>query len=404
MISACKAKHILAVALVASACKTTAMAALVAITPAAGLQCDVSDINNSGVTVGNCSTGNAAIPNQPWVAPTPGTAVILPRLAPSQPCSVGVISNAGWIAGECGSPTGAQYGVTWDANDLGSGILRFNPRPGLIGLFPDVSTRIAAMNQRGDVLGSSIDRSGDSTVVLWAAGTESPLDVSSARDNCSGVDISTPVGSGRPAAAINCPNSIGTQTGKIAQHNGLLYVATQLPTPAGALTCVVTGINNLLRVVGGCQYSTAPFLRAAFWASPNAAPTSVPSLTTSSVSIATSLNNSGQVVVTYEDVNGNISSAFWDTTAGTVTAIAAFTSGVGSSGVALADNGTVLVIGANSQTDTESATWTAATGLQSFGFYNSGKNTSIGAISQDGSKIAGSAEDSTQTNIAVRVQ
>ncbi|RZL30588.1 MAG: hypothetical protein EOO96_17815 [Pedobacter sp.] len=46
MNSACKAKHILAVALVASACKTTAMAALVAITPAAGLQCDVSNINN----------------------------------------------------------------------------------------------------------------------------------------------------------------------------------------------------------------------------------------------------------------------------------------------------------------------------------------------------------------------
>lgn len=382
----------------------TTMAAYVAITPPGGKQCSVSGINNGGVVVGNCSTGSITIPNSPWVALTPATPVLLPRLAPSQPCSVGAISNAGWIVGKCGAPDGADYAVVWDANDLPSGILKLFPRPGLIGLFPDVSTVPSAINQRGGVLGSSINRSGVSTVVLWGAGQSNARDVSSPGDNCRGVDLTYTLVNSRPVVATSCPDANGTMIGKIAQHNGLLYVSTPLPKPAGALTCIATSINDALQVVGGCKYSTAPFSRAAFWATPTSTPTLVPTLSGNSVSIASQLNNAAQAVVDYTDTDGNGSTAVWNITAGTVNLVPAFTVGVGSSGVALADNGILLVQGANSGTFTESATWDISNGLQSFGFYSGGKSAMIGVISQDGTKIAGTVEDSAQTYTAVMTQ
>ncbi|WP_421553698.1 hypothetical protein [Pseudomonas yamanorum] len=389
--------------LITLGCINTAWAALTPITPADGKQCRAASINNSTVVVGNCTSGDALIPSQPWVAATPTNAVILPRLAPAQPCTAAMISNAGWIAGDCGSPSGANFGVTWNANDLAAGIIKLQPRSGLIGLFPDISTRTVAMNQRGGVLGSSLNQSGVSTVVLWAAGKSTPQDVSSPGDNCRGVDINFTLFNGRPTAALNCPNANGTMTGKIARHNGLLYVATALPKPTGALTCVATAINDSVQVIGGCQYASAPFSRAVFWASPTSTPVAVPTLN-NSVSIATLLNNAGKVVVAYEDADGNGSTALWDTTGNSVTLVPAFTTGVGSSGVALADNGTLLVMGANSATDTQSATWDPVNGLQSLGFYNGGLNTMIDVISQDGSSISGAAEDSTQTITAVLVQ
>ncbi|MCF5097865.1 hypothetical protein GIW56_26875 [Pseudomonas gessardii] len=122
------------------------------------------------------------------------------------------------------------------------------------------------------------------------------------------------------------------------------------------------------------------------------------------MSIASQLNNAAQAVVDYTDTDGNGSTAVWNITAGTVNLVPAFTVGVGSSGVALADNGTLLVQGANSGTFTESATWDISNGLQSFGFYSGGKNAMIGVISQDGTKIAGTVEDSAQTYTAVITQ
>ncbi|MDD0986987.1 hypothetical protein [Pseudomonas shahriarae] len=390
--------------LVGFGCANTTMADYVGIFPPNGKQCSVSGINNSGLVVGNCSTGNITIPNSPWVALTPATPALLPRLAPAQPCSVGSISNAGWIVGECGGPDGANSAVVWDANDLAAGILKLLPRPGLIGLFPDVSTVPSAINQRGGVLGSSINRSGVSTVVLWGAGQSNARDVSSPGDNCIGVDLTYTLVNGRPVAATNCPDVNGTMTGKVAQHNGLLYISTPLPKPAGALTCVATSINDALQVVGGCKYPTAPFSRAAFWATPTSTPTLVPTLSGNSVSIASLLNNSAQAVVDYSDADGNASTAVWNVTAGTVNLVPTFTIGVGSSGVALADNGTLLVRGANSGSFTESATWDTSNGLQSFGFYSGGKNSMVGVISQDGSKIAGTAENSAQVYTAVVIQ
>jgi hypothetical protein len=366
---------------------------------AAGLQCVVSGINNSGVGVGTCTPGNATGPSVAWVAPTLGTEIPLPPLTSGQSCRALDIDNAGVITGVCLDADNVAFAVTWNAGAPSSPPVFLDPLPGFLGLAADVRTTPTADNQAGAVAGESISAAGNLTAVLWPAGSGSPIAVSSPGDNCIAADVNTPA-SGAPSVALNCPNAAGTVTAKIVTSGLLGYAASPLPIPSGATYCSVTEINNAQQAVGTCHFPAPDTPTTAYWVNCASSPTLI-TLAGSPRNGGEFINNLGHVVFDYQDASGQVNSGFWNPTTGSVTLIPPLSGGVQAVAAGLSDNDTVLVNSEDSAENVESATWTPSASTVAVGFYGGGQVSALGAISQSGAFAGGGAEDSSQNHDAV---
>ncbi|WP_423749392.1 hypothetical protein [Pseudomonas sp. VD9] len=187
-----------------------------------GAQCAPVDINDSGTTVGNCKPASATANNIPWVADgsAHGPQTALPPLASGQPCSVWVVSNNGKVAGNCRDASNSHFAVVWDAASPGTAPTKLDSLPATL-LIPllrpkDVATESVAINDQGDVAGSSFDADSRGTVVFYASGSGTPERVSGWGDNCTVADINRPT-TGTPQIALNCPNNAGNTTPRVAE-------------------------------------------------------------------------------------------------------------------------------------------------------------------------------------------
>lgn len=81
----------------------------------AGAQCAPIDINDSGITVGNCTPASTTANDIPWVAVGSGSQIALPPLATGQPCRVWAVSNTGKVVGDCRDASNSHFGTTWEA-------------------------------------------------------------------------------------------------------------------------------------------------------------------------------------------------------------------------------------------------------------------------------------------------
>lgn len=147
-----------------------------------GAQCAPIDINDSGITVGNCTPASTTANDIPWVAVGSGSQVALPPLATGQPCRVWAVSNTGKVVGDCRDASNSHFGTTWEATSPSTAPTKLNPLPStwLIPLLrpQDVATEGVAINDQGDVAGSSYNADSRGTVVFYATGSSTPERVS----------------------------------------------------------------------------------------------------------------------------------------------------------------------------------------------------------------------------------
>lgn len=366
----------------------------------AGAQCFATGVNNSGTVVGSCSPASVGGALRAWVAPAVGAETTLQPLMSGQSCAATGIANNGAIIGTCRNGSNVRHAVTWQASAPMSAPLRLLPLPGLLGLLADIRTSATAYNQLGAVAGSSFNSTGDTTAVMWAAGDDTAVQVSSRGDNCNAVDLSEYTTAGRPAVALNCPNASGTLTGKVAQATGLLnaYVVTNLPMPAGGTYCTVSSINSSLQALGTCHFAAPDVPRVAFWSSPSATPTT---LVNSARSRAVALNNLGHAVLTFQDAEGNRESAFWDPGTGSFTVIPPLPGGARSEVMDLADNDFAILNSENEDQNVEGAFWRSSTGTTSVGFFEDGEESMLHVVSTNGLFAAGEALDEDDDRNAV---
>lgn len=390
-----------AVALLAGAGMPCAFAAsFVSQGHAAGAQCVATGVNNSAVTVGSCTPASVSAPRTAWMASTVGTQVSLPALASGQYCAAGGITDSGVILGVCRSSSNVRHAVTWSSASPATAPVRLQPLPGILGLLADVRTEPASFNGLGDIGGVSIGSSDERTAVVWLSGSASAITVSTRGDNCVPMDVSESRTSSRPAVALNCPNGSGTFTAKVAQATGLLnaYVTSTLAVPSGSSYCLLTAINSALETLGTCHSGAPDMPRVTFWSSPSAAPTV---LSNSARSQAVALNNVGHAILSFQDADGNEESAFWNPGTGTFTVIAPIAGGTRNDVVDIADNDFVIVNSENDDQNDEAALWRASTGTVGLGFYDSGEESVVIAISTNGQYTVGRALDSADDESAV---
>ncbi|WP_206996161.1 hypothetical protein [Trinickia mobilis] len=96
---------------------------------AAGLQCDGSAVNDSGIVAGSClSTAGV---QTAFVANAPGTETVLPPLVAGRDCAPLAITNAGLVIGSCEDASGRNQTVTWQANQPSAAPLVLNSSGGV---------------------------------------------------------------------------------------------------------------------------------------------------------------------------------------------------------------------------------------------------------------------------------
>jgi hypothetical protein len=375
----------------------------------AGAQCLASDVNDSGIGAGACSAPNATGPTVAWVANGTGGEFPLAPLATGRSCSANGITNSGLVIGGCVNASGVGFAVIWTAP--GTTVVTLLPQTGLLGLGADVSTAPTAFNGHGDIAGSSVSGAGNSTSVIWKAGSTTPVTVSSAGDNCVPADIAEPVGTANPEVVLDCPNGAGLTKAVVATPTGLLgaYLMTTLAPAPGASYCVARSINVSFRIMGTCIFPTAPTSRVAFWQPPGTTAVAPP-ITYNGVAIKTSgafLNDLGNIVFEYQTADGKSNAAYMAINAsGTVTALVALPSLAPGTTVHAAGFGAsdlVVVVGHNAADHMQAAVWNPASPavLSPVPLFGGGPGNALVAVSKSGSYAVGVAEDSAHVADAV---
>lgn len=375
-----------------------------------GAQCAPIDINDSGITVGNCRPASATANNVPWVADgsAHGAQTALAPLASGQPCSVWAVSNSGKAVGDCRDANNSSFGVAWNAAAPGTAPTKLDALPATL-LIPllrpkDVATNGAAVNDQGDVAGSSFDANNRATVVFYAAGSGAPERVSGWGDNCTVVDVNRPT-TGAPQIALNCPNNAGNSTPRVAEKTGLSYTLTDLALPAGASYCTISASTNAAQFIGTCVYpdSAVNVAKSAFWSSKTAAPL-VLTLSSGSKNMAVNVNEAGMVLVVQNTSDGRQQYMSWlpSTLSIPIIAIITLPSGSvwGQAGAIASGN----VVGLNILTSdqySQACTWTQTAGAVCLPSIGGGKNSEVMVMSKNAAYMAGVVMDATQTAVAV---
>ena len=376
----------------------------------AGAQCAPIDINDSGITVGNCRPASATANNVPWVADgaAHGAQTALPPLASGQPCSVWAVSNNAKVVGDCRDANNADFGTVWNATTPAAPPTKLDSLPATL-LIPllrpkDVATSGAAVNDQGDVAGSSYDASNRGTVVFYPAGSGTPERVSGWGDNCTVADLNLP-STGTPQIALNCPNNAGNTTPRVAEKTGLSYTQTDLALPAGASYCTVSTVTNTAKFIGTCVYpdSAVNVAKSAFWGSKTAVPL-VLTLSSGSKNKAINLNEAGTVLVAQNTADGRQQFMTWlpSPLPIPVIAIIPFPSGsVWGQAGAIASGNVVGLSILTSDQYSQACTWTQTAGTVCLPSIGGGKNSEVTVMSKNGTYMAGVVTDATQTAVAV---
>lgn len=415
----------LVVACLLSAYAAASSAATFTLVPSpVGKQCGVSDINNGGDTVGGCTSSNPSGAGVAWYAPSGGNQTALATLVPGKPCAAMGITNVRVIFGTCMDTNGQFQAVSWGSPNASP--VKFSPRSAL--LSNGVIARLSAYNQNGDAAGYSVAGSRSSTVVVWPKGSTSPVVVASNLlggilgldyDNCSVADITEPTSS-LPSVAMNCPSTSdgGNQAVVALPASSTSYTLQNLALPTGAVQCSVSGINISRNTVGTCVYlpdttvtPAVTITKMVFWPTPTSIPTVLSLLANGSPlnNAGTAINDNGNMVMSYERTDGHSGVAYVAVGSGmsnpVTTLVPPETSGTGIVAIGFASNNAIALMGQDSNGYAHPALFNADGSLTEAlaPFLAGGTHAVISVLSQDGSKGAGSAEDSTHTDDAVTI-
>ncbi|MCK3831670.1 hypothetical protein [Pseudomonas fluorescens] len=399
---------------------TSNAANYVKLTPMEG-QCETTGINNHAIAVGNCSPLSSSANNTPWVVnvSTPDSQVELAPLMMGQPCYASAVSNGGWIAGICKNANNVETAVIWNATTPSSTPTALAPLPGTLLRAADARTTVKALNQRGDMIGSSISSDGkEYSTVVWLAGTGTPTRIFSSllglagyNDACFPVDINNTLTSGYPAIAMNCPGSSGTTVPKIAQAAATGYTVTSLPIATGANLCLLSGLNDALQAIGFCEYPNinANPARTAFWNTPASAPLLL-NLTISTMNYGRAINNNGIALVERKDNDGRTSYLTWIPPAGIFgIQLIELPLKTWAQALSIADNNTVVLNITDNTQYPVGCIWRPASSEHPAQYncldpIEGGQNSALKAFSQSGNYAAGQNVNSEQDVQAVAVK
>ncbi|AZE58172.1 hypothetical protein C4K03_6065 [Pseudomonas synxantha] len=385
-------------------------AAWVPFSATAGAQCAPVDINNTGITAGNCRPASTTANNVPWIADgaAHGAQSALTSLTSGQPCSAYALSNNGKVMGNCKDASNSHFGVAWDATSPATTPIKLDPLPATL-LIPllrpkDVATKAVAINDQGDMAGSSLNADNQGTAVFYANGSGTPERVSDWGDNCAVADVNSPT-TGTPQLALNCPNNAGNTTARVAEKNGLFYSMTDLALPTGASYCTVTRAINASSFVGTCIYpnSAVNVTKSAFWSNKTAVPV-VLTLSSGSKNMAISINEAARVLVSQATIDGRNQYMVW---VPSPLPLPLFRTIPLPSGSAWGEAGAISsgeIVGLNvlnSDQHSQGCTWTQSTETVCLLPIGGGKNSEIKAVSKNGAYMAGMILNATQTVIAV---
>ena len=378
-------------------------------------QCAASDINDSDNAVGACTPANASGAAAAWYAAAPGnTPTLLLPLVTGQACSADGVANDGIIVGGCVNTNNIPFGVIWTSSTASPvqlqplSLLQIQVTLLQVSItLADVSTGATGYNQNGAIVGESVSPSGESTPVLYANGSGTPIPITGYASNCGAVDVNQTTVNGQPSVALDCPtnpssSNPGPSFGAIAQYTALLggYVVTALPLPSGATHCTVAGINDSLEAVGTCHSPAPDHPQTAYWATP----TSTPTLLTVSGSARNGgafINASGNVVFEYQNSNGTGNAGFWNTSTNAVTLISPLTGGTRAVATGLGDNNKVTLTSETSASteQPEAAEWTSSGGTVALGDLNGGKDSGVAGTNKGGTAAVIDGEGSTENAV-----
>lgn len=384
-------------------------ASLMSLGHAAGAQCSASDVNDSGVVVGQCKPGNTNGSLVAWVS-VAGAEISLAPLAATKGCDAGGSTNSGAVVGSCTDANGVAFAVRWNSASPTSAPVKLAPLPGLLGLGADVSTVAGAYNQFGYIAGQSVSGNGSSTAVLWSPGGGTAIQVSARGDNCAAVDVVDTVAVDQPAVLLNCPSGTGTVTPKLATPTGLLgsYVTATLAKNGASTYCVAAAINTALQVLGSCVLPAAPFTRAAFWSTPSVAAVvlNLPNFTGDTVGKRNGgmfLNDLGHIIYWYQMADGRRNVGYSDPVHNIVLPIPPLHVGATVMASGLGNNDLVVVAGENGSENTQAAIFNPASPavVTPVPLFGGGAHSVLSAISRSGSYAVGVADDSNHDANAV---
>lgn len=374
----------------------------------AGAQCEARDVSDSGTAVGSCTPGDSSSSSVAWVSILGSGETALIPLSNGKSCAgMGVINN-GSVVGMCLDGSGVPFGVIWTSPT--SAPRRLSPLQGLLSIGMDVRSSVAAYNNEGDVAGQSVGGGGNSTAVIWRAGSQTAVPVSVRGDNCEVADVGEANAGASPAVILNCPNGNGTTTPRLSTASGLLgtYAMADLPKADGSEYCIVAEVNVELKVIGTCAYATAPFTRAAFWADPGWTPATLnlplaPGDSIGSRSAGAFINGPGHLVFIFQTADGHVGTGYIDPVANVPVATPPLSAGADIMPSGFGDNDLIIVNGGNASGNTQAGVFAPGTGLLApVAPIDSGANDNLVAISRNGAYAAGGAESGTHTNHAVR--
>lgn len=373
-----------------------------------GPQCSSVDVNDNGVVVGNCLSN--AYFREPFVATSPGRPVALAPLTTAgnggEACKVGGLTNAptvsGVIVGSCEDANNVWQGVYWKPGNPTIPPVQLQPLPGIAGLLADVETSETAVNAQGNIIGTSINGTGNVTPVIWnTAGipTILPPPLLGSNTNCIPVDIND---AGTPSIVGNCPAGAAGNSKNLAVlwlNAASAYII--LPVPMGASYCAAKEVNAAGQILGECFYlgthgATPDTFKTVVWGPGGSGPTVLLTVNggTSLRNVGVDMNASGQVAGTRLVAGGYTSAFFWNPSTGSnATGIAELPGGSRAVATGIADNGDIIGNGEANGLN-EGFVWHPNNTLSVVPSLQSGGNDAIGAISKSGNNIAGSSETS----------
>ena len=378
-----------------------------------GLQCSAADVNDAGTVVGTCiSTGYVRIA---FMAATAGSPVALAPLTTSGnggvACEAGGIDNApvssAVIVGSCQDASSVWQAVYWTASNPSATPTLLQPLPILAGLrlAPDVSTRAAATNSQGVIVGVSVDGSGNDTPVVWSsAGVPTALNapLTGSVQNCSPVDISD---AATPAIIGNCPaGAAGAGKNRAVLWTSATSAYVVLPVPGAASYCSAQEINTAGQILGECVYlgtngASPDTYRTVRWGSGGTGPTVMLTVNgnTSLRNAGVGMNASGQIAGNHLVAGGYPLPFLWDPSTGTnAIGIVALPGGSRGTATGIGDNGVVAGCDETAGVSEAFVSHGGATPI-AIAPLKAGGNDCATSISRSGGNIAGASEISGGT-------
>jgi hypothetical protein len=291
--------------------------------------CDSPGINDAGTTVGNCNfyqgKGRGGFV-QLLTATSPTQLAPLASTANGVPCGVTALSD---IPPDSNAAAGSEIITGWcdDANAVSQGVFWISGKPttaptqlmplSLLGLDPDVQTKVVAVSPAGVMIGVSINSSGTKTPVTWSSTGALTLFATpalSSNAGCEPVDINE---ASPPSILGNCKDAGAGGATKSVVWQGTGSAYTVLPLPTGAKNCIAKVINYSGDILGQCDFGNS-VTRAVSWNAGGSPVTALMTINNVAVSrtYAVDMNDDGIVACNYLTPSGIEAPCFWNPRSG----------------------------------------------------------------------------------------